>query len=116
MLKSFLAVVATAGLFTLAAAVPRTATAHICGSWQDQRRQPQWSNSYQPFPWNAPRDPEGGGLAPRYPTAGSPAPQVDYSTAPAPHKPETPPTTTIAVLGDSTADWLAYGLEAVFSD
>jgi len=43
-------------------------------------------------------------------------PQADYSKAPNPKKPETPPTTTIVVMGDSMADWLAYGLEDAFSD
>ncbi|MEX1083921.1 MAG: hypothetical protein WEC82_06335, partial [Xanthobacteraceae bacterium] len=41
---------------------------------------------------------------------------VDSSRAPAPKKPETPPTTTIVVMGDSMADWLAYGLEDAFAD
>ena len=43
-------------------------------------------------------------------------PPVDYSRAPAPKKPETPPTTTIVVMGDSMADWLSYGLEDAFAD
>ena len=45
-----------------------------------------------------------------------PQPQVDSSRAPPPHKPETPPTTSIVVVGDSMADWLAYGLEEAFTD
>ena len=49
------------------------------------------------------------------------APQVDYSRAPAPHKPEgkaepVVPTTSIVVMGDAMADWLASGLEDAFSD
>ncbi len=44
------------------------------------------------------------------------APPVDYSRAPAPRKAETPPTTTIVVMGDSMADWLAYGLEDAVTD
>jgi uncharacterized protein len=36
--------------------------------------------------------------------------------APGPRKYETPPTSTVAVIGDSMADWLAYGLEEAFSD
>jgi uncharacterized protein len=36
--------------------------------------------------------------------------------APPPRKPETPPTTTVVVIGDSMADWLAYGLEEVYAD
>jgi len=45
-----------------------------------------------------------------------PQPQADFSRAPAPHKPETPPTMSIVVMGDSMADWLAYGLEDAFTD
>ena len=44
---------------------------------------------------------------------------VDYSRAPAPapRAPDAPaPTTTIMVMGDSTADWLAYGLEDALAD
>ena len=44
-----------------------------------------------------------------------PAP-ADYSKAPSAKKPETTPTTTVAVMGDAMADWLAYGLEDAFSD
>jgi hypothetical protein len=38
------------------------------------------------------------------------------SKAPPPRKPETPPTSEVLVIGDSFADWLAYGLEEVFAD
>lgn len=44
---------------------------------------------------------------------------VDYSRAPAPapRSPDAPaPTTSIMVLGDSTADWLASGLEEALAD
>ena len=41
---------------------------------------------------------------------------VDASRAPAPRKVDTPPTSTVLVLGDSMADWLAYGLEDALSD
>jgi len=43
----------------------------------------------------------------------------DNSRAPSPRKAEkgeAPPTTSIVVMGDSMADWLAYGLEEAFSD
>src|SRR3954470_24491333 len=43
--------------------------------------------------------------------------QVDYSRAPAARKYETPPPGgSVLVLGDSMADWLAYGLEDAFGD
>ena len=46
---------------------------------------------------------------------------VDNSRAPPPRKPDpkaepVTPTTSVVVLGDGMADWLAYGLEDVFSD
>ncbi len=37
--------------------------------------------------------------------------QQEQTTAPAPKKAEVPPSIRILVLGDSLADWLAYGLE-----
>jgi hypothetical protein len=47
-------------------------------------------------------------------------PPVDYSKAPAPKKADpkavTAVTTPILVLGDSMADWLAYGLELAYAD
>jgi uncharacterized protein len=49
----------------------------------------------------------------------SPKPQVDYSKAPPPPKTsETPstPLTSVVVMGDAMADWLAYGLETAFAD
>ena len=45
--------------------------------------------------------------------------QEDYSRAPSPRKPDKDapaPTTSVLVLGDGMADWLAYGLEDAFSD
>jgi uncharacterized protein len=44
---------------------------------------------------------------------------VDNSRAPSPRKPDAnavAPTTSIIVMGDAMADWLAYGLEDAFSD
>ncbi len=43
-------------------------------------------------------------------------PVADYSKAPAPRKLETPPTSTIVVVGDSMADWLGYGLDETYAD
>ena len=45
----------------------------------------------------------------------------DYSRAPSPRKPDpkaepVTPTASVVVMGDSMADWLAYGLEDAFSD
>src|SRR5579872_2162469 len=43
---------------------------------------------------------------------------VEHSHAPSPRKPApgVVPTTSIVVIGDGMADWLAYGLEDAFAD
>lgn len=53
-----------------------------------------------------------GGGPPRH----APAPTGDFSRAPPPKKPEVEPTMHVVVLGDSMADWLAYGLEDAFAE
>ena len=45
-----------------------------------------------------------------------PASREDFSKAPPPEKRNTVPERHILVLGDSMADWLAYGLEDVYAD
>src|SRR6202035_168850 len=45
-----------------------------------------------------------------------PPPVVDCSKAPPPRKLETPPGTNVVVIGDSLADWLAYGLDETYAD
>jgi hypothetical protein len=57
---------------------------------------------YFPFPF-------GGFIRP-------PAPVVDSTRAPPPRKLEAPPTNTVVVIGDSMADWLAYGLDETYAD
>src|SRR5882757_6679298 len=44
------------------------------------------------------------------------APRQDFSRAPAPTKRDTVPERNVLVLGDSMADWLAYGLEDVYAE
>ncbi|HEX4040274.1 MAG TPA: GDSL-type esterase/lipase family protein [Xanthobacteraceae bacterium] len=44
------------------------------------------------------------------------APVADYTKAPPPRKLETPPASTIVVVGDSMADWLGYGLDEIYGD
>src|SRR5215472_13721859 len=55
-----------------------------------------------------------------YPFSGDrhvrPAPAADYSKAPPPRKLEKPPSRTVAVIGDSMADWLGYGLDEKYAD
>src|SRR5262252_3440509 len=66
-----------------------------------------------PFDWFEP-------VAPQQQQFERPPPPVDYSKAPAPKKTdpkaEGAVTTPILVLGDSMADWLAYGLELAYAD
>jgi uncharacterized protein len=45
-----------------------------------------------------------------------PPPPVDFSKAPPPRKQDTQATTRVLIIGDSMADWLAYGLEEVLSE
>jgi uncharacterized protein len=45
-----------------------------------------------------------------------PPPPPESFKAPPPRKYETPPTSTVAVVGDTMADWLAYGLEETLAD
>jgi uncharacterized protein len=44
-----------------------------------------------------------------------PAPAVDSTKAPPPRKLETPLTSTVMVIGDSLADWLAYGFDEIYA-
>ena len=48
----------------------------------------------------------------------APRQQADFSKAPPPKTPDTPstPLTSVVVMGDSLADWLAYGLELALAD
>ena len=43
-------------------------------------------------------------------------PREDFSRAPAPERREVVPSRNVLVIGDAMADWLAYGLEDVYSD
>ncbi|MCP3473776.1 DUF459 domain-containing protein [Bradyrhizobium sp. CCGUVB1N3] len=44
------------------------------------------------------------------------APRQDFSRAPAPAKRDTIPERNVLVIGDSMADWLAYGLEDAYTE
>ena len=74
------------------------------GGWRRQQ-QPQQRDYYG---W-----PEGG-FNPFYqPRAVQP---IDSTKAPQTRKLENPPTTNVVVIGDSFADWLAYGLDETYAD
>jgi len=84
------------------------------GGYQ-QRPQPQrgggwfgggWSNDFfDPF-----------GRPPPLERRQSAPPREDFSKAPPPERRDTVPTRNVLVIGDAMADWLAYGLEGVYSE
>jgi hypothetical protein len=45
-----------------------------------------------------------------------PPPPVEATKPPPPRKLETPPANNVVVIGDSLADWLAYGLDETYAD
>jgi uncharacterized protein len=83
------------------------ADAQFWGPWNSRPSRPQRSQpSFNPF----------GGLFGSPPPVRKEAP-VDYSRAPpARNKPDPAATMPVVVMGDSLADWLAYGLEDAFSE
>jgi hypothetical protein len=91
---------------TLADIAP--ADAQFWGPWNSRPSRPQQRSqpSFNPF----------GGFFGGSPPAQKEAP-VDYSRAPSARgKPDPNATMPIVVMGDSMADWLAYGLEDAFSE
>src|SRR5882724_7556282 len=101
---------------------PAPASAQGVFGWGDQpptrRRvvpQPQFNpfGLFAPSPPSYQREP-----APNRPRrdGGERAPISDSTRAPAPRKPDGTPATHVVVLGDSMADWLAYGMEDAYSD
>jgi uncharacterized protein len=96
---------------SLALLLPLAAHAQFFGTWDDRNRR-EGPGGFFPFfdrPYNQPQS------QPYGPGYGTPPPE-SFSKAPPPHKVETVPTTTIVVIGDSFADWLAYGLEDIYAD
>src|SRR5580658_173872 len=98
------------------AALPFPAGAQFFGSnnYYGQRpNRPPPSRGFFSFPLFG--NPGGGGdqYNPFYRPA---PPPVESYRPPPPRKLDTPPTTTVMVIGDTMADWLAYGLEDVLSD
>jgi uncharacterized protein len=98
---------------TLLALAPAPAGAQLFDDrfpFQNRRQQPRG-----PFDWFYPQpQPE------EQRPAAPPQPPPDYSKAPAPKKAEAKTDaaalTSIMVLGDSMADWLAYGIELAYAD
>jgi hypothetical protein len=98
----------------VATLLPLAAHAQFFGTWDDRPRRQQGGGIFSfPFfdrPYN-PQQPYGtqppGNAAPR---------PEESAKAPPPRKLETQPASTIVVIGDSLADWLAYGLEEIYTD
>jgi hypothetical protein len=92
------------------AAVPDPAGAQFFGSnnyYGQRSNRPPPQRGYFSFPFF------GGGGGDFYRPA---PPPVESYKPPPPRKLETPPTMTVMVIGDTMADWLAYGLEEVLAD
>ena len=98
---------------------PTSAQFFNFGGYQ-QRPQPQrggwFGNEQRGGGWfgNDPFAPYQQQYAP--PRRQAPAVREDFSKAPPPERRNTVPERHILVLGDSMADWLAYGLEDVYAD
>ena len=87
--------------------------------YQNKRQRPQsggfFRNFFEP---SHPREDEYYNPPPRRQLQQQHAQPTESSRAPLPRKAESKvaPTTSIVVMGDDMADWLAYGMEDVFSD
>jgi uncharacterized protein len=100
-----LAAFAAAGL-TLALLVP--AQAQFWGDWGGGGGRYQRQQRYD--------NPFGGWFSPNRGSGYDREREVDYSRAPAPAQKKPEANTSIVVMGDANADWLAYGLEDAFSE
>ncbi|QHO77430.1 hypothetical protein ACH79_37135 [Bradyrhizobium sp. CCBAU 051011] len=100
---------------------PTSAQFFNFGGYQQQQQRPPpqrnggwfggggWfsNDAYEPFQQRAP---------PLERRQSPPPPREDFSRAPPPEKRATVPTRSVLVIGDAMADWLAYGLEGVYSE
>src|SRR5580692_10780704 len=101
-------------------ALPLPAGAQFFGSnnnyYGQRANRPPPSRGFFSFPLFGNPGGGGGGGGDQYNPFYRPPPPVESYKPPPPRKLETPPTTTVMVIGDTMADWLAYGLEEVLSD
>src|SRR5215471_19102602 len=107
-------VIAAAAGVSLALLLP--AQAQFWGDWGGRpQRQQQYNNNWGGWGggWNDRRYDERRYYDPYRQEREAP---VDYSRAPAPSQKKPEATTSIVVMGDANADWLAYGLEDAFSE
>jgi hypothetical protein len=96
----------------VATLLPLAAHAQFFGGWDDRQRHQQ-GGGFFPFFDRPYSPPQPYGTQP--PGYGQPRPE-ESAKAPPPRKLDTPPASTIVVVGDSLADWLAYGLEEIYAD
>jgi len=92
-------------------ALAQPASAQFWGSWDRGWGRPQQRQQSNPFGnWWGPSTPQ-------YDNRPQREAPTDYSHAPPPQrKQEVQPSTTIVVIGDAMADWLASGLEDAFAE
>jgi len=109
----------------LATGLTASLEAHAQFFWDQQyqykRSRPQSGGFFRNFfePFNShPREDDNYAPPPRRQLQQQHAQPAESSRAPSPRKAESKaaPTTSIVVMGDDMADWLAYGLEDVFAD
>jgi uncharacterized protein len=98
-------------LLSAVAVVPAPAQAQFWGFGFGQQQPARRSGGFFSFPFF-----ERGHRSPYSPYGAPYGGPVESSRAPPPRKLETPPARTIVVIGDSLADWLAYGLEEIYAD
>jgi uncharacterized protein len=100
------------------AALPLPAGAQFFGSdnyyYGQRSNRPPPQRGFFSFPLFG--NPNGGGGEQYNPFYRPAPPPVESFKAPPPRKLDTPPASTVMVIGDTMADWLAYGLEDVLSD
>lgn len=117
-----LAAVVGVALPLLASTSPASAQFPFFGWGEPQRRAPpppRYQQRFNPFGFFNPNDPYHRERAPsrnRRDYGDRERAPSDPARAPAAHKPDGTPTTHVVVLGDSMADWLAYGVEEAYSD
>jgi uncharacterized protein len=102
-----LAFAVIAGASVLAA----PAGAQFWEHWPNRQQAPAQQHDFFPFSLFGGHS-NGGFFAP----FGQPQRPMESIRPPPPRKVETPQTSMVLVIGDSLADWLAYGLEETFAD
>jgi hypothetical protein len=109
-------VAAAAAGITLALLLPAQAQFWDWGGRPQRQQQQQWNNNWGGWGgggWNDRRYDERRYYDPYRQEREAP---VDYSRAPPSSQKKPEATTSIVVMGDANADWLAYGLEDAFSE